>query len=50
MVHFFKGALNFVGVMYFTYVGDPLSHTMKKYGSGPGPEKLVAQTPGMCGF
>ena len=40
--------VHFVGVMYFTYAGDPLIHTMfpdidivEKIGSGPGPEKSV---------
>ena len=43
--------------MCFTYAGDPLFRTMfpdteivKKYGSGPEPEKSVAQMPGTCGF
>jgi len=46
-----------VGVMYFTYAGDPLFHTLfpdieiaKKYGSSPGSEKSVARTPATCGF
>ena len=49
--------MNFVGVMYFTYAGDPLFHTMfpdtdiaNIFGSGPGLEKLVARTPGTCVF
>jgi len=43
--------------MCLTYAGDPLFHTMfpdteivKKYGSGPGPEKSVVRMPRMRGF
>ena len=50
-----KRALNFEGVMSFTYAGDPLFHTMfpntdiaNIFGSAPGLEKLVAQTCVFC--
>ena len=47
----------FCGVMSFTYADDPLFHTMfpdtdiaNIFGGGPGLEKSLARTPGMCVF
>ena len=52
-----RRALNFVGLIYFTYAGELLFHTMfpdtdiaNIFGSGPEMEKSVARTPGTCVF